>query len=331
MSKSEMNLILSCLNANPQDQAYLIGADAEFRNTHPVQSCHIEIEELEDQHVFLGWCLLDWFVRKSLKQSATDLGINCIDPIISYYKQIFSEEEAQCLDEGVKAAWESSSQLLFIPVYAQYHWTLLVAERASEGIRWRRYDSLSKEHTGSHEMQIQMGKLLDTDFQLPPLTNKVTQPDASRACGSYILHYMEQEMRSKMFKTPSIFSMCAKAGSDDWKKRLRYMTEKLRSQAAEMEMKVSFEDNVLQEKRKEAQNLDTFTWQNLSQASVDKVFVLKDAKKFCSKCRWTSCIKCDPRKRLKYQLYKEAQANEKLASLLTGPRIYDRLINEFVK
>ena len=52
----------------------------------------------------------------------------------------------------------------------------------------------SKEHEESHPQQV-MGQLLDPEFTLPPLSNFAEQPVGSKACGCYVLHCMEQELR----------------------------------------------------------------------------------------------------------------------------------------
>ena len=124
-----------------------------------------------------------------LSQKSSGLAV---DPILS--KLILDNEQhpqdLKGLKEGLKQSWLQSTKLLLVPVYSQFHWTLLVAQRDGPGqpITWRRYDSLSKEHEESHPQQILMGHLLDHQFTLPPLSNIATQPVGSNACGCYILH-----------------------------------------------------------------------------------------------------------------------------------------------
>ena len=93
--------------------------------------------------------------------------MHCIDPILS--KLILETEDTEQLDglkQGLQLSWIESTRLLLVPVYSQFHWTLLVAQREGTGqpITWRRYDSLSKEHEESHPQQILMGNLLDPQF-----------------------------------------------------------------------------------------------------------------------------------------------------------------------
>jgi hypothetical protein len=73
-----------------------------------------------------------------------------------------------------------------------------------------------------------MGTLLDPDFNLPPLSNIATQPVGSNACGCYVLHYMEQELRLFRGEWPSVWP---ENGWKDWKLRLATIVPKLVAQA----------------------------------------------------------------------------------------------------
>ena len=81
MGKRELDMMLTHLHANPKDQAYIDESEADKRNYDTVFTCPAEINVLEDQRIWLGWSLLDWFLRKQYKQSSHECGINCTDPI----------------------------------------------------------------------------------------------------------------------------------------------------------------------------------------------------------------------------------------------------------
>ena len=236
------------------------------------------------------------------------LGVHCVDPIFSelLLENDANPEQLNGLKEGLKKSWFKHCKLLLVPVYSQFHWTLLAAQRAGPGqpITWRRYDSLSKEHEESHPQQILMGTLLDPDLNLPPLSNIATQPVGSNACGCYVLHYMEQELRLFRGEGPSVWP---EDGWKDWKLRLATIVPKLVAQAnaliedakvrhAKLESQMA---GIAQQKSKGEKRLSKltditsvayqtakdqldknsvrFTWKNLSQDSVHKVKLLKDS------------------------------------------------------
>ena len=183
LSKVDLKLWLSLLSCNPDDQ---IGIKPEDWNTHTVLPCSEEIPVTDDQHIWLGWCMINWCFRKAFEPQPDESGVSCVEPILSKLLLEYQDpEELEVLKQGLKASWLDSTKLLLVPVYSQFHWTLLAAQREGpqHPISWRRYDSLSKEHEESHPQQILMGSLLDPDFSLPPLSNFAKQPVASNACG----------------------------------------------------------------------------------------------------------------------------------------------------
>ena len=158
-----------------------------------------------------------------------------------------------------------------------------------------------------------MGSLLDPQFILPPLSNFAKQPKGSNACGCYVLHYIEEEIRLFRGEWPSVWP---ETGWKNWKQRLEIACNKAIAEqkqitdAAKMRWeKFQVEKTKIAELAEKAkaklsklkditsvayitaqQQLDKnsvrFTWKNLSQDSVYKVKLLKDAFGRCSKCRW---------------------------------------------
>ena len=199
-----------------------------------------------------------------------------------------------------------------------------------------------------------MGNLLDPQFILPPLSNSVKQPVGSNACGCYVLHYMEEEIRLLRGEWPSV---SPETGWMNWKQRLEIVVPKLVAQAnaliedakvrhAKLESQMA---GIAQQKSKAEKRLSKltditsvayqtakdqldknsvrFTWKNLSQDSVHKVKLLKDSFGKCSKCRWQSgCLSCDAYKCLRYHLHSEAAKAHKLPYLSTGPEDLEQLL-----
>ena len=229
LSKRDLSLMLSLLSCNPEDE---VGLSPKEWSIHTVLPCPKEIPGVEDQHLWLGWALLRWCFDRANVALPEVLGVHCVDPILSklILENDGNPEQLEGFKEGIKKYWSQHCKLLLVPVYSQFHWTLLAAQRAGPGqpITWRRYDSLSKEHEESHPQQILMGTLLDPDFNLPPLSNIATQPVGSNACGCYVLHYMEQELRLFRGEWPLVWP---ENGWKDWKLRLATIVPKLVAQA----------------------------------------------------------------------------------------------------
>ena len=135
-------------------------------------------------------------------------------------------------------------------IYAPFHWTLLVGEREGpqQPITWRRYDTLSQEHAESHPIQLRMGKLLDPKLELPPLRNVAKQPIGSNACGGYVLHYMESELRTLRGEWLSVWP---EAGWKAWKQRLKTASDKLASEAEALTEAVQKEQDKLSKQQAE--------------------------------------------------------------------------------
>ena len=199
-----------------------------------------------------------------------------------------------------------------------------------------------------------MGNLLDPQFILPPLSNSAKQPVGSNACGCYVLHYMEEEIRLLRGEWPSVWP---ETGWKNWKQRLEIACTKViaeqklitdaanirwekfqseKAKIAEQQEKAKVKLSKLKDITSVAyitaqQQLDKnsvrFTWKNLSQDSVHKVKLLKDSFGRCSKCRWQSgCQSCDAYKCLRYHLHSEAAKAKKLPFLSTGPGDLEQLL-----
>ena len=80
LSKKDAKLMLSQLSSNPEDQRSLQFDEWSF---HTVLPCPKDVAEVEDQHLRLGWVLLRWMLSKINLPSCEELGINCVDPILS--------------------------------------------------------------------------------------------------------------------------------------------------------------------------------------------------------------------------------------------------------
>ena len=354
LSKNDLQLWLSQLSCNPEDQ---LGMGPEEWSTHSVLPCPEKIPGMEDQHLWFGWCLLSWCFKKAKLSQPEEFGMQCVDPILSrlLLENENNPEQLAGLRQGISNSWAQNTRLLFVPVYSQFHWTLLVAQRdLGQPITWRRYDSLSKEHEESHPQQILMGSLLDPQFILPPLSNFAKQPKGSNACGCYVLHHIEEEISLFRGEWPSVWP---ETGWKNWKQRLEIACNKAIAEqkqitdAAKMRWeKFQVEKTKIAELAEKAkaklpklkditsvayitaqQQLDKnsvrFTWKNLSQDSVYKVKLLKDAFGRCSKCRWQSgCLNCDAYKCLRYHLHREAAKAKKLPFLSTGPEDLEQLL-----
>ena len=165
LSKKDTKLLLSQLSSNPEDQSSLQFDEWSY---HTVLPCPQDVAEVEDQHLWLGWVLLRWMLSKSKLPSCEELGINCVDPILS--KLLNDQDDPYqlaALEAGVQSCWLESTKVLLVPIYASFH-----------------------------PVQLRMGKLLDPQFELPPLKNVAKQPIGSNACGCYVLHYLESELRT---------------------------------------------------------------------------------------------------------------------------------------
>ena len=358
MSKKDLLLMLSCLSANPLD---MLGLEPTLWDTQAIIKCPEEVPELEDQHIWLGWLLLRWMLTKSHEKFPEDMGITCVDPLLIF--SILEQKANVQLLQALRDSFTDKTQILLIPILRSFHWTLLVAQRdGTQKLQWRRYDTLSVEHAGSHAAQEFIGKVLDPDFVLPPLTNVATQPVGSNACGAYLLHYLELELRVFRGELPSVWPAL---GWKQWKLRLKTAAEKL---SAEQKLKAKEcldKENSEKKQRDEVESLrkkaedklakltnitsmayitaqealnknsQRFTWKDLSQEATLKILSLQFSLGVCSKCRWTSgCLECSSYKALRYHLHSEAAKAKKLAYLSRGPgfqSIYSMFSSGFLR
>lgn len=109
LSKADTKLMLRLLSSNPEDQISLKKEEWSF---HTILPCPLEVAELEDQHVWMGWVLLRWMMRKNNMPSPEELGINCVDPILS---KILNEQddpyELAGLEAGIQDHWLESTKV----------------------------------------------------------------------------------------------------------------------------------------------------------------------------------------------------------------------------
>ena len=349
LSRKDMSQLLSNLTCNPQDQS---GTDPAKWSLQDVILCPPKINELEDQHIWLGWCLLRYLSLKNGGDQLEKLGVHCIDPALTYVlekKQDDPQVHGSLRKHLASFAEDPQLRLLFVPVHAHFHWTLLVARRDSDEatLSWSRFDTLSQEHEESHAAQVLLGSMVDPQFTLPPLSNVARQPVGSNACGGFILHYMELHLRELRGEWPHCWP---ELGWKQWKERLHQFSSKLlKEQRKLLEegqaqwAKEESERNQIRERKEKAEkalqkltnvtsmaylaaqeslakNSAKFTWRNLSESSKERVKALRLAIGVCAKCRWQSgCLACSPEKCLRYLLHKEAAQQHKLPFLTTGP------------
>eukprot|EP00438_Fugacium_kawagutii_P005359 Skav207096 [mRNA] locus=scaffold2123:25752:29784:+ [translate_table: standard] len=246
LSKRDARLMLSQIFANPLDQIGLSVVEWEYQK---LLQCPLNVNELEDQHVWLGWLLLRWKHLKAKEEDLETQGIMCLDPVLSHVLAVQDVESyAQNLKEAIKQSFHSAIKLLLVPVYSNEHWTLLVAQRkeGDPALTWRRYDTLSQEHAESHAAQVTLGTLFDSSFQLPQLQNLCKQPKGSNACGGFVLHYMELEIKLFKGEVPELWPT---DGWKAWKQRLQTAAQKLHTE----QQKCLDEAQVLKAKEKSQQ------------------------------------------------------------------------------
>eukprot|EP00438_Fugacium_kawagutii_P008793 Skav217484 [mRNA] locus=scaffold1397:62475:71543:+ [translate_table: standard] len=229
----------------------------------------------------------------------------CLDPVLSHVLAVQDVESyAQNLKEAIKQSFHSAIKLLLVPVYSNEHWTLLVAQRkeGDSALTWRRYDTLSQEHAESHAAQVTLGTLFDPSFQLPQLENLCKQPKGSNACGGFVLHYMELEIKLLRGEVPELWPT---DGWKAWKQRLHTAAQKLHTEQQKcldeaqvlkakeksQQEEVAKQLSKAQEKIKKLTNITSqaylvaqeqinknsvrFTYKNLSPESTHKVLTLR--------------------------------------------------------
>ena len=113
-------------------------------------------------------------------------------------------------------------QLIFEPIFASNHWTLLVAEKESLGqtekFRWRMYGSLAEPSEATELAQVRMGTFMDPEFQMPQKANFEFQEQGSLACGFFVLTCMEQKL---MFQRGEWLRTWVQFSGRHWRERLQ--------------------------------------------------------------------------------------------------------------
>ena len=238
------------------------------------------------------------------------------------------------------AVWKCLTlQLVFVPMPAGFHWTLLVLQKTN-ACNWtcRYYDSLTVESDICRERAQEVLNRISMEvgeLQLPARENTAFQLKGSNTCGCFVLHWMEQEVRQHVLKE----SPCS-AGwpeSKQWATRLHRLggllqSERLKLQneekaAAALEEKLGELRAAAKEKPVAMVKLNDLLkklakdallagtkqphgkpcYENLSPAAKEALEKIKNyGIGLCSRCHWsTGCLSCDYEKALKYLLKKE--------------------------
>ena len=294
---------------------------------------------VEDQWIWQGWAMMSWSLRKAKAGSFEEFSVECLDPGLPHLLFEFPEHLLEPREDAVKKAFSNGLRLL-VPLVRALHWTLLVAQRESEGFQWRLYDSLQEPIEACTLAQVRIGSLLDPQFSLPKKTNSAVQPQGSLFCGFYVLAWMEQEVRQARGEWLRVWpGLLAKT----WKERLLKMKPHLEKEQKLRIAEIEKAYNKTEAERKEAEkrvakaqhaldtakasttkaavaakesldkNLFRFTWKHLSKEATAKILALEHSPGICQNCRWqTGCPQCQAEKALKYHLTTEAAAQGKL-------------------
>ena len=118
---SSAKITSSQLSCNPEDQ---LGLSPDEWSFHTVLPCSEDIPEVEDQHIWFGWCLLNLCFKKAKATEPMMMGVNCVDPLLSklVLDNASNPEQQEGLKKGVRDSMLLSTELLLIPVYSGHHW-----------------------------------------------------------------------------------------------------------------------------------------------------------------------------------------------------------------
>jgi hypothetical protein len=242
-----------------------------------------------------------------------------------------AEDEDFAVAEGRKQfllQLHAAAELTLVPVCRDQHWALLVLRKGSAGLRVRWKDSLTKESAHCRTEGQQLLQLLEpTCSVLPERSNGALQLKGSAACGFYVAHWVEQEVRHLAGET--LCSMGWPSGAAvqhkmaglikalqeeetkhfiELKKKEEKATLKT-SKSAVGKMKSAASTTALKDLasmcapavvgEKKAKDMEDLLPEY--QAAVLKV--KHEGEGVCSKCRWRSgCLSCSWEKTLKHYL-----------------------------
>ena len=297
--------------------------------------------DLAETHLHWGWSFLAWSLQ-------LNLALCCMLPpglLVSWLSGMHPEGDVAAVVEGQVArqiAVDKCLQvpLVFVPVQAGGHWTLLVLQKNENWI-CRYYDSLTVESDICRARAAETLKCINVNLQLPARENAAYQVQGSNTCGCFVLHWMEAEVREHVL----LESPCSAGWPEakQWAIRLQRLggilqkereklaeeekaaaviqqrISELRADAAEKKMAAVHQlEDLLKKLAKEAQIPGTK--QPEGKACFGNLFanVKEQLEKIknhgiglCGRCRWTTgCLSCDYEKALQYYLKKEFPMDE---------------------
>ena len=304
-------------------------------------------KDLLDSHLHWGWSFLVWSLQLNLQ-------LCCMLPpglLVAWLEGMHPEDPAVEVEgqEARKTAVARCMQvpLVFVPVVAGGHWTLLVLQK-TEVCNCRYFDSLTVESDICRERAAEVLKCLNLELQLPPRGNLAYQVKGSNTCGSFVLHWIEAEVREHLLREGPCSAGWPEA--KQWGLRLHRLggmlqkeREKLKEEekaaaalqdklselkadaAAEKLLAMHQLDELLKKLVKEAKAAGTkqpegkACFENLSEAAKEELERIKNhGIGLCGRCRYqTGCSRCNYQKALNYYLKKEFPLDAHVATLIT--------------
>ena len=195
---------------------------------------------LLDQHMTVAWLFLRWslpglkaasvsFVRPDVVQAFVALA----DPTTNLEGLGDAEwlKAAGEMQERRRAFLEAELQkdLVFVPIYAGQHWTLLEISRLGS-VQVKYYDSLQVESAASRQVADFFLETLLPGVPLPARANAARQPAGTGQCGSYCLHWVEQRCRSHLGGRSLVWPTAA-----TWAARLQSLCKALQKEQAKID------------------------------------------------------------------------------------------------
>jgi hypothetical protein len=189
-----------------QETLLAVGVDLEVNEGQQLDPVD---KRLTGQHMELVW---QW-MRFSLNIIHTDAIVHLPGELTElYFRQ--KEKSTGSLEELEREAallatmrfHLQHSKLCLCSVFGELggegseHWTLLSIRRSAathgaEVLEVEYFDSLSAEHSGCRAVAEQLLSALEISMPVPGRANCSMQPKGSGACGHYVLHWMEREVR----------------------------------------------------------------------------------------------------------------------------------------
>ena len=313
---------------------------------------------LLDQHMSVGWQYLQWSLPGLEKADITCIRADVVqaftalaDPTTEL--QGLGDEEwllcASQMQEQRKAFLqeELKKDLIFVPIYAGSHWTLLEICRYG-GLQVRYYDSLQEEHAANRRVaEFFLDHFLQ--MKLPARCNAARQPVGTGQCGSYCLQWMETACRQALGDCQNLQWPSAKA----WAGRLQTLCKALqKEQSTIMDTKVKAAEKkaLLEAKQKKAaasKKKGEEDMKSLSKKALEDLLknpagkpcfenltlqaqaeVLKVMEGFtggtCTRCReGDGCLSCSRWKATRYWLQKEGFSVDHLYGA-SGAALYQK-------